>query len=240
MATPAKKPLKKAPVSTLPPGVDRLERALAHAGHASRREAKALILAGKVQVNNKVVTDTGFRVTIGKDVLIVDGQHKETKVAYLFHKPRGVETEKINTTFSSLKDLAPIGRLDKDSEGLIIVSNDGTLTRALTRVGTTVGKHYSVVVRENITDNDLARMATGIILDKVKTKPATVKRLSRHSFTIELHEGRKHQIRRMCDACHLTIDSLVRTAIGHLTMGSMKPGQYKKLTDADLAALRSL
>jgi pseudouridine synthase len=137
-----------------------------------------------------------------------------------------------------LKHLSPIGRLDKDSDGLIILSNDGTLTKALTKIDSTVGKTYKVTVRENISDAALQKMATGIVLDKIKTKPAIVKRASRTSFEITLFEGRKHQIRRMCDACQLTIDTLTRTAIGPIKTGTLKSGNSRKLTQEEVASLK--
>lgn len=226
------------------PTKERLERVIAHRGLASRREAKALIVSGKVSVNNQVVTEPGYGIDPDKDTIAIkDGQQKE---AYLFYKPRGIETTKTSTASKDIHDvakqlrhLAPIGRLDKDSEGLIILSNDGTLTKALTGIDSPIGKTYLVTVRENITDAALQKMAAGIVLDKVKTKPAIVKRRSRSSFEIILHEGRKHQIRRMCDACKLTIESLLRISIGQLTMGTMKPGTMKKLTQNDIALLKN-
>jgi 23S rRNA pseudouridine2604 synthase len=101
-----------------------------------------------------------------------------------------------------------------------------------------VAKTYEVLVRENVTDEALRKMSSGITLDKVKTKPAKLKRLSRTGFSIILHEGRKHQIRRMCDACHLTVESLIRTNIGHLSIGSMKPGAVRKLIEDDVEKLK--
>ena len=246
--TNTKTPIKaKKPAYTAAPLTadnDRLERHIAHTGQASRREAKALIVAGKVQVNGVTVTDTGYRVIPGKDTVTVSVNEASEKTSYLFYKPRGIETEKIASSFSTMKNLAPIGRLDKESEGLIILSNDGVLARALTSEGTTVGKTYRVTVRENVTDDHLARMSRGIVLEGQKksaaaTKPAVTARLSRHAFTVVLHEGQKHQIRRMCAACKLTIDDLVRIGIGHLVSGNMKPGQHKKLVEKDVAMLRT-
>ena len=231
-------------VSTLPTGYERLEKVIAKLGLASRREAKELIKNGKVSVNGKVITEAGFGVIPTKDKISI--VESATKEAYLVYKPRGIETSKtsaaskdIHDRFKQLKHLVPIGRLDKDSEGLIILSNDGTLTKALTKIDSTVGKTYKVSVRENISDAALQKMATGIILDKVKTKPAIVKRASRTSFEITLFEGRKHQIRRMCDACHLTIDTLTRIAIGPITIGTLKSGTSRKLTAEEIGLLKS-
>lgn len=222
---------------------DRLERAIAHQGLASRREAKALIVARAVSVNGTVVIEPGFAVDTERDTIDVAGLAPKESV--LVYKPRGVETtttssgtRDLHKILPTLKHLSPIGRLDKDSEGLIIMSNDGTLTKALTGEDSHVGKTYLVTVRENIPDAALERMRTGIKLDRVMTKPAKVSRKSRVSFLVTLYEGRKHQIRRMCDACKLTIESLVRVGIGHIEIGAMKSGQVKKLTSQDIAQLK--
>jgi pseudouridine synthase len=232
--------------TTLAPGYERLERAVAYTGLASRREAKELIKKGLVKVNGKVIKETGFGILPNKDVISVGEEAGVIKESLLVYKPRGVETTKtspdnkdIHDRLPALKHLSPIGRLDKDSEGLIIMTNDGTLTRALTKENSTVEKEYLVYVREAVTPDALTRLAEGIILDKVKTKPATTKKVSRASFTIVLTEGRKHQIRRMCDACHLTIESLIRIRIGPLKIASMKPGFVKKISTKDIETLKS-
>ncbi len=234
----------------LPDGYERLERAIAHQGLASRREAKALITAGHVTVNKKKITEPGFGIRVGIDTIAIAGNANAAapKESVLVYKPRGVETTKspdskaktkdLHDQFPKLKHLSPIGRLDKESEGLIIMSNDGTLTKAITGENSSVAKTYSVTTREQVTDAALAKMQSGIMLDKIMTKPAPTKRKSRTSFIIELHEGRKHQIRRMCDACHLTIESLIRISIGHLKSAGMKAGNVKRLSDEDVKMLK--
>lgn len=235
----------KTPLSSLKPGLERLERAIAHMGLASRREAKALILAGSVCVNGTVIKETGYGIKPTDTIALKGVALAITKESVLLYKPRGLETTKtlpkakdIKDKFPKLTHLSPIGRLDKESEGLIILTNDGTLTRALTKEGSTIDKEYLVTVRENITDSGLEKMAKGIVLDKIKTKPTVTKRMSRYSFTIVLHEGRKHQIRRMCAACHLTVESLVRIRIGHLVATGMKAGSLKKLSPKDIELLQ--
>ena len=221
--------------------MERLEKVIAHRGLASRREAKDLIVRGMVTVNGAVVHIPGYAVN-ATDAIVAHTDNKET---YLVYKPRGIETTKTTAHARDLRDqlkelahLFPIGRLDKESEGLILMSTDGTLTKALTQKGSHVGKTYRVTVQENITDNALERMRRGIKLADGITLPAQTSRISRRVFEITLYEGRKHQIRRMADACGLTIESLVRIAIGHLTLGTLKPGQYRKLTQADTAKLK--
>jgi 23S rRNA pseudouridine2604 synthase len=267
MAAPNKKTIKKTPgkriffrtpkgpkplskqrpkdVSTLEEGQERLERAIAYMGLASRREAKELIKKGLVRVNGVTIYESGFGIITDKDIITLRDQAIVTKEAMLVYKPRGIETSKtspeskdIHDRLPALKHLSPIGRLDKDSEGLIILSNDGTLARALTKENSPVEKEYLVFVRENVTPEAVQKLSNGIILDKVKTKPAIVKKMSKSSFTIVLTEGRKHQIRRMCDACHLTIESLLRIRIGHLKIGSMKSGFVKRIPSKDIDLLK--
>ncbi len=231
--------------STLPIGQERLERAIAYMGLASRREAKDLIKKGLVRVNGTTVYESGYGIIPSTDIITLRDQAITPKEAMLVYKPRGVETSKTNPENKDIHDrlpalahLAPIGRLDKDSEGLIILSNDGTLARAMTKENSTVEKEYLVEVREQVTPEAIQKLASGIMLDKIKTKPAIVKKLSKSSFSIVLTEGRKHQIRRMCDACHLTIESLLRTRIGHLKIGSMKPGFVKRIPVNDIELLK--
>lgn len=225
--------------------LDRLERVMAQSGLSSRREAKSLIVNGKVTVNGKVILEPGYGVFANNDVIKIASNALENKESYLVYKPRGIETNKTSSKsrdlhyeFPQLKHLHPIGRLDKDSEGLIIMSNDGTLAKALTKQNSKVGKEYLVTVREQVTDKNVKDMASGIVLDGVITKPAVVKKISQHTFTILLHEGRKHQIRRMSDACRLTIEKLVRVKIGHLNINSIKQSSTKLLSKEDVNLLK--
>ena len=232
--------------STLKPGLVRLEKYMAQMGLASRRESKDIIARSLVLVNGKTIREPGFGINPERDEVTLKGDKMPVKETVLLYKPRGLETSAtapgipdIRSRFLKIAHLFPVGRLDKDSEGLILLSNDGTITKALTGENSPVGKEYLVTVREEVTPENLHRMADGIILDKVKTKPAIVRRNGRNEFSIVLHEGRKHQIRRMCDACHLTVTSLVRTRIGHLKIGSMKSGNIKFVTPADVERLKN-
>jgi len=232
--------------STLKPGLERLERHMAHIGIASRREAKDLIMRGIVMVNGKTIREPGFGIDTAKDTVTLKGDKLPPKETMLLYKPRGIETNAtsegvvdIKARFPKLAHLHAIGRLDKDSQGLILLSNDGTLTKALTQEDSKVEKEYLVTVREEVTPEDLNRLANGIILDREITKPAIVHRNGRNAFTIVLKEGRKHQVRRMCDACHLTVTSLIRIRIGHLTAGKMMPGHVKFVVPRDVERLKS-
>ncbi len=230
--------------STLAPGLVRLEKQMAQMGLASRREAKALIVAGNVSVNGVVVRETGFGVDPESDVIALVGKmpNKETVAIY---KPRGIETSKtdwdnrdIHDEFPQFAHLAPIGRLDKDSEGLIILSNDGLLARAITGEKSGVEKEYVVTVREMVTDESLSKMARGILLDTKKTLPAKTNRIGDKTFSIVLREGRKHQIRRMCDACKLTVEKLLRVRIGSIKIGDMQSGDVRMLTESEVSSFK--
>lgn len=231
--------------STLASHLTRLEKHIAALGLASRREAKDLILKGLVTVNGKVIKNTGYGVDTTKDKVLVKADKANPKEYVLFYKPRGVET---NSTAKHLKDihdvlprykhLSPIGRLDADSEGLILLSNDGTLTKALTKIDSEIGKTYLVSIQEKVTDAHIRTMSTGIMLDGTMTKPAEVRKKSDHSFTIVLHEGRKHQIRRMCAAGKWTVTELKRIGIGHLTIGNMRSGETRSLRSSDVMQLK--
>lgn len=234
------------PPSTLPAGFERLEKYMAHTGLASRREAKDLVLRGAVMVNKKNVREPGFAINPGKDIVTLKGEKLPEKETFLLFKPRGVETNAtipgvtdLKKRFPKLAHLSPIGRLDKDSTGLILMSNDGTLARALTQADSRIEKEYLVTVREEVNDDKLRRMASGIMIDKIMTKEATVERRGRSVFSIILKEGRKHQIRRMCDACHLTITSLVRIRIGHLLAGKMIAGNVKYVEPKEVEKLKN-
>jgi len=226
-------------------GLIRLEKHIAQLGLASRREAKDLITRGFVSVNGEVVTNPGHGFDVKKDTVTVKADLENKKEYILLYKPRGIETNKtsdhlqdIHDTYPQYSHLSPIGRLDTESEGLIILTNDGTLTKALTQQDTHVGKTYKVTVREFVSEDACLTMANGIMLDGVSTKPAEVVKVDDHTFTIVLHEGRKHQIRRMADAVKLTVERLVRIAIGSVEVGQMKSGESRGLSESEVLGLR--
>lgn len=221
--------------STLPDGLVRLEKHIAHLNIASRREAKQLILDGKISVNGTVVRETGFGIHPDTDIVEIVGT-LDTKQTIAFYKPRGIETTKTDPAHTDIHDLlpdfkhlAPIGRLDKDSEGLILLSDDGLLARAITGEHSEIEKEYIVTVRESVTAEALERMRTGIFLGDKKTLPARAEKIDEHMFSIILQEGRKHQIRRMADACRLTIENLKRIRVGKITLGNLQPGAWREV-----------
>ncbi len=223
------------------PTGDRLERYLAHEGLCSRREAKELIRQGAVLVNGKPARDPGQLINPEYDTITVPGSKMPDKETVLLYKPRGIETSAtsagaadIKKKFPKLAHLHPIGRLDKESEGLILLSNDGTLARALTGERGHVEKEYLVTTREPVTDTHLQSMSRGMIIDKVKTKPAHAERRSRTSFSLTLHEGRKHQIRRMCVALFQEVADLKRVRVMNIELGKQSLNSLREIKGEEL------
>lgn len=225
----------------------RINKRMADLGLASRREADALIAAGKVLVN-------GAPATLGQKVLETDDitlQGKQIEKQYLaYYKGRGIVTHspdpgdtdiatKIKADYG-LTCLNPIGRLDKDSEGLILLTNDGRLTGPLTDPDAGQEKEYDVTVDKPINNWFLKHMRQGVEIEGYKTKPATLTANPKNQkrFTITLTEGKKHQIRRMCAALGYQVQSLKRTRIVNVELGQLKPNQYRKLTKDELSTLR--
>lgn len=241
-----KKPRAIKPVTTLPKGLIRLEKHMAQSGMTSRREAQALIRAGLVMVNKTVVRESGFGIDPITDKVTLKTNAVAPRETIIINKPRGIETTAtspdvvdIIKKYPRFAHLSPVGRLDKNTDGLILLTNDGTLTKYFTGSESLIEKEYLVRVRETVLPEHLARMARGIKLDKVMTLPTQTVRADRNSFTIILREGRKHQIRRMCDACQLTVEALTRIRIGHIKIGKMTPGNFKVLSETDIRILKN-
>lgn len=217
-------------------------------GLASRREAEDLIKRGLVALNGVVVREMGVLIDPTKDVVtILPFAQKEmaSKKTVIVHKPRGISSSRIRSEGTSVYDLFPklaeldvIGRLDKASEGLLMLSDDGVIAKAVTGDAHAIEKEYEVTVREETNAGRLKMLEPGIELEDGLTLPATTHFINKHMFRIVVREGRKHQIRRMCDACHLTIESLIRISIGHLKSAGMKAGNVKRLSDEDVKLLK--
>lgn len=234
------------------PGGERLQKALAHAGVASRRHAEQLITAGRVQVNGQVVTTLGARVE-PTDVVTVDGRAISAPEAlryYVTYKPVGVVTTvsdpegrpTVLGLVPSGERVYPVGRLDADSEGLLLLTNDGELANRLIRPRFGVEKEYHVFVVGDPSDATLSHLSEGVMLDDGFTAPARVRRLRVHSdgtwLSITLHEGRKRQIRRMCGAVGHPVRRIVRVRIGPIRLDQLEPGAARELTGAELSSLR--
>ncbi len=223
----------------------RLNKFMAESGVCSRREADAWIGAGRVTVNGSPGA-LGTKVEPG-DAVFVDGKPlpaKQRAVYLALHKPRGITSTTERDVAGNIVDFVgyperifPVGRLDKDSEGLILLTNDGDIVNEILRVEHGHEKEYRVTVEPDVTENFLAMMAKGVRIGGEKTKPAKVTRLSSNEFGIVLTQGLNRQIRRMCSALGWRVKRLVRIRIMHIRLGDLPAGRWRELTDAEVAPL---
>ena len=228
----------------------RLAKYLAHAGVASRRASEVLIRDGRVRVAGEPVTDPARDVT-GEEPVTVDGREVAATaepVVFALHKPAGVVSTAsdpqrrptIVSLVSAGRRLYPVGRLDIDTTGLILLTDDGDLAHRLTHPRYEVPRTYRAVVgRPPVHDRSLRRLRAGIELEDGPTAPARVRRLAPDTLEITIHEGRKRQVRRMCEAVGHPVRSLMRTSIGPLTLGDLRPGEHRRLTAEEVGALRA-
>ncbi len=233
----------------------RLQKLIAESGLCSRRKAEEYIKQGKVKVNGRVAS-IGDSATL-KDVINVDGERiylskKREKYYIMLNKPRGYVTTMSDEldrrcVTELLEDFPervyPIGRLDRNSEGLLLFTNDGKFANDIMHPSRHVSKTYRVTVRPGITDEQLVKLSDGVVIDDKKTLPATVNVLTQEQgrvvLQIVIREGRNRQVRKMCEAVGLEVARLKRTAIGPVKLGMLKPGTYRELTSEELRALRS-
>jgi 23S rRNA pseudouridine2605 synthase len=226
---------------------ERLQKVLAAAGVGSRRSCEELIAAGRVHVNGERAV-LGRRVRPGQDRIEVDGIPVSVDpdlVYYLLNKPPGVVSTvrdpqgrpTVTSLVPSEPRVFPVGRLDADSEGLIVLTNDGELTHRLTHPKYGVKKEYLVQVDGDPKPSTLRRLREGVQLEDGPTMPAQVSRLGPGTLRITIHEGRKRQVRRMGSAVGHPVLRLVRTAIGPLRTGGLKPGEWRRLAAEEVRAL---
>jgi 23S rRNA pseudouridine2605 synthase len=229
----------------------RLAKYLATAGVASRRSSEAIVRAGRVSVNGLTVTDPARDVSDG-DAVAVDGRPISTaheRVVYALNKPAGVVSTArdpqgrptVVTMVPQTERLYPVGRLDIDATGLILLTNQGDLAHRLTHPSFEVEKTYRVVVGGvgggPISERALRTLRDGIELEDGRTAPARVRRVSADTLELTIHEGRKRQVRRMCEAIGHPVKRLERVAFGPLTLGDLPRGRWRRLTDAEVEAL---
>ena len=228
----------------------RLNKYLAQAGVASRRYADVLIERGKVRVNGKTVREMGTLVEPG-DKVDVSGTpvQPQTETVYLvLHKPAGVVTtmrdpQRRRTIAEMLPRgprVVPVGRLDYETNGVLLLTNDGELAHRLTHPSFEVPRTYRVVVsRPPVSERAVRALRNGVQLEDGRTAPARVRRLGDRSEILELtiHEGRKRQVKRMCEAVGYRVRSLERVAFGPLVLGALAPGEHRRLSEAELEAL---
>lgn len=235
----------------------RIQKVLADQGICSRREAERLIAAGKVKVNGHPVS-LGDKMDPDYDKVSIDGKNvrivrKRQYTYIMLHKPRGYLTTRSDdrgrkTVMDLVADvpamLRPVGRLDKDSEGLLLLTDDGAFINLLTHPSSGVGKLYRVTVNPRATEEQVVQMASGVVLDDgVRTQPCVIHVVTdepgRTVLEITLHEGRNRQIRRMCSAVGLQVVRLKRSAEGPVKLGMLQPGEYRELKKSEVTALRN-
>ncbi|TMK57131.1 MAG: rRNA pseudouridine synthase [Actinobacteria bacterium] len=225
----------------------RLAKFLAHAGVASRRKAEEIIAKGLVTVGGEVVTDPARDVGEGDDVRVNGAPvGAEAREVWAVNKPAGVvSTAREPGSRPAVVELVrtearlyPVGRLDADSTGLLLLTNDGELANRLTHPRYEVSKTYRVQLREAISDRDLDRLCKGVELEDGPTGTAKVKRLGKREIEITLREGRNRQVRRMLEAVGNRVTSLRRVSFGPLNLGDLPEGKARRLSDGEVAELR--
>ena len=237
---------------------ERIQKILSEYGILSRRKAEEAVAQGRVLVNGRPC-QVGQPVNPKRDSVVLDGKKIEFKkdkkpIVIMLNKPRGIVTTTSDeqgrkSVMDLLGDLPqrvyPVGRLDRNSEGLLLLTNDGDLANTLTHPGGRIGKTYRVTVRSLLLEEQLIALSTGVQIegDARPTLPANVHVLStqpgRSVFALTIYEGRNRQIRKMCEAVGLEVARLRRTAVGPVKLGMLPPGHWRHLSPAEVIALRN-
>nr|WP_320192412.1 pseudouridine synthase [uncultured Desulfobacter sp.] len=230
----------------------RLQKILAHSGICSRRKAETLILEGRVSVNGTVVKALGTKADPIKDKICLDGKqvpytsNKKREYTYLaVNKPKGVVTTCSQKNAKIILDLVavkqrvyPVGRLDKDSVGLVLLTDDGDLHNRLSHPSHDHEKEYLVYAARPVSDQDLTAMAQGMVIDGKKTRRARVRRVSENGFKIILKQGLNRQIRKMVGKTGNQVTMLKRIRMANIRLGSLAPGKWRHLTEKEVKTLR--
>ena len=235
---------------------ERLQKVIAQAGLASRRGAEALIVEGRVSVNGQQVKELGTKVR-RSDTVAVDGvpiEGRERLVYYLLNKPRGVVTttqdEKGRATVLDILDdvsqrVYPVGRLDYDTTGALLLTNDGTIANELMHPKSKVDKVYIAKVKGMATENDLLPLKKGVMIEGHKTQPARVsvesvdKTKKTSMVKLIIHEGKNHQVKNMLAKVGFPVEKLKREQYAFLDLVGLQPGEYRKLTNAEVSRLKA-
>lgn len=222
----------------------RINKFLASAGVCSRRDADEIILQGRVKVNGQVVTELGIKVGRDDEIKLDDNviSLTENKIYIMLNKPRGyITTLKEQFNRPCVLDLLdvtdrvfPVGRLDMDSEGLLLLTNDGELTNRIIHPTKHVSKKYEVVLREKISCEQIEKLESGVDIGGYITAPAKVVKAKDNMIYITIHEGKNRQIRKMCEVIGNKVISLKRISIGRLELGNLKAGEYIHLSDKQI------
>lgn len=234
---------------------ERLQKIISQAGICSRRNAENLITSGRITVNGDIVLELGTKADPEIDDIMLDGRpiKPATKSVYvLLYKPAGYVTTMndpqgrpiVTKLVDNIPErLFPVGRLDYNTEGLLLLTNDGEWANRLAHPRHEVDKEYHVRVRGTVTKDQLQHLATGVSLNEGKTAPAGVSVLSNSPsntwLSITIHEGRYRQIRRMCTEVGLTVVRLKRVRYGSLTLENLKPGQWRLLSHSEVTQISS-
>lgn len=235
----------------------RLQKIIADNGFCSRRKAELLIEGGRVKVNGHIA-QIGQQADPSRDIITIDGERiyfeKKKEYTYLImNKPRGYLTsmtdDRGRRCVTELlpegtgKRLFPVGRLDLNSEGLLLFTDDGSFANQMMHPRHEVSKTYRVTARPDITDEQAAKLSEGVYIDGRKTAPAEIRILSKEPnrvvMEVVIREGRNRQVRKMCEAVKLEVARLKRTAIGPIRLGMLKPGTTRELTKEELKAIRT-
>ena len=227
----------------------RLDKFLKDTGFGSRKEVKILIKQKRVSVNDTLVSNEGLSINEEKDVVKVDNQIvKYVKYVYIMlNKPQGVVSatiDNIHTTVIDLindfkyLDLFPVGRLDIDTEGLLLITNDGALSHNLLSPKKHVDKTYFLKTNNSLTSDDMIRIEDGVYLDNELTLPAKIEKLSEYEYLLTIHEGKFHQVKRMIEAVGKSVTYLKRVSFGPLVLDNNLPlGKYRFLTEEEILKL---
>lgn len=223
----------------------RLNKYIAYLNIASRREADKLIKDGKVKVNGEIIINPAIQVVENDKIICDIENYKNEKIYIKLNKPVGyvVSNNKkegkpiYKLLDENLKKLYPVGRLDKDSKGLILFTNDGVFSRKIIGEESECEKEYYVKLEGNISDGALKKLEFGISLDGKKLKPAIVKRVSKNSFNIILKEGRNRQIRRMCEKVGFEVILLKRLRISNIYLNDLQEGKFEYLTKDEINSI---
>lgn len=232
--------------------MERLQKVIANYGYCSRRKAEELIKQGKVIVDNKIITTLGYKVDSSSSI-IVDGVllEKENKVYFLLNKPRGIissaSDDKKRTTVVDLIDtnlrIYPVGRLDYDTTGIILLTNDGDFSNMLTSPSNEIEKTYVAKVKGLILSSEIKKLKSGVIIDNYKTSPCKIKIKNYNKKTdtsmveITIHEGKNHQVKKMFESINHEVLKLKREKIAFLNLSGVPSGSYRNLTPKEVKQL---
>lgn len=224
--------------------MERLNKYIAECGICSRRKADEMIASGKVKVNGKIITELGYKINENDNVSVDNKliKREENKVYILLNKPKGVVTtlqdeynrKKVTDLVNEKERVYPIGRLDKDTSGLLILTNDGEFANRLMHPKNEINKTYVVKTDSLVTDEKIEKLRKGVDIGGYVTKEAKVEKISNNELEITIHEGKNRQVRRMCACVNINVVELKRIKYGKLTLEGIETGKYRYLTKDEI------